>query len=317
MIRKRSTVMRTIRSKFFLLAGGVLLGSVLAAGPARAFTTIGNWADGNIPPLMSVNQSGTNDCGGEFKALFFSGRTWNNVSGSYFYFDRRTPTLNNRHAGSNDGYNQISWDPASPSEYIAVTYNYGWLFINETDISFNSNYDWNCLGNPSWTEMDVQNIATHELGHSLGLGHSSYSTATMYAYANYGETQKRSLHWDDIDGIEYLYPASALEELDRDELPVDGGGFFLMQPRRQSGLIEVRFGLPDEDREYLRTELAVYNVDGERVRTLVRGTVPAGEHRFLWDGRNDAGETVSPGVYFLTLEAGGRYASKKLLPSLF
>ncbi len=308
--------MRKTRSKFLLIAGGVLIVSALTAGSARTFTTIGSWADGNIPPLMSVNQNGTNDCTGEFRALFYSGRTWNNVSGSYFYFDRRTPTLNNRHAGSNDGYNQISWDPASPSEYIAVTYNYGWLFINETDISFNSNYAWNCLGNPSWTEMDVQNIATHELGHSLGLGHTGYSDATMYAYANYGETKKRSLHWDDIDGIEYLYPAAALEELEPDA-PVEAGGFFLRQPRREHDLIGIRFGLPDADRELVRTELAVYDVNGDRVRALVRGTVPAGEHHLFWDGRNDAGEIVSPGVYFLTLEADGRYASKKILPSIF
>lgn len=310
--------MRQILSKTFLAAGGALLACILAAGSLQAFTTIGNWADGNIPPLMSVNQNGTNDCTGEFRALFFSGRTWNNVSGSYFYFARNMPTFNNRHAGSNDGYNQISWDPASPSEYIAVTYNYGWFFINETDISFNSNFNWNCLGNPSWTEMDIQNIATHELGHSLGLGHTGYSDATMYAYANYGETKKRSLHWDDIDGIEYLYPAAAQAELDTEDMYAEAGGFYLGQPHRgESELIEIRFGLPDTDRDYLRTELSVYDVNGDRVRSLVSGIVLTGDHQLLWDGRSDEGDLLKPGVYFLTLESDDHYATKKLLPALF
>jgi hypothetical protein len=44
----------------------------------------------------------------------------------------------------------------------------------------------------------------HELGHALGLGHSSVSHALMY-YTGSNKTQK-SLSQDDIDGISYLYP---------------------------------------------------------------------------------------------------------------
>lgn len=45
----------------------------------------------------------------------------------------------------------------------------------------------------------------HELGHALGLGHSSVKPALMY-YTVSGKTQK-SLSQDDIDGISYLYPS--------------------------------------------------------------------------------------------------------------
>lgn len=57
----------------------------------------------------------------------------------------------------------------------------------------------------SW---DVQNIATHELGHASGLG-DLYTLAaaeqTMYGYASPGETKKRSLESGDIAGIRALY----------------------------------------------------------------------------------------------------------------
>jgi hypothetical protein len=55
---------------------------------------------------------------------------------------------------------------------------------------------------------DVTNIATHEIGHSAGLGdlYSSAAAAqTMYGYASYGETQKRTLESGDIAGIKALY----------------------------------------------------------------------------------------------------------------
>ena len=64
--------------------------------------------------------------------------------------------------------------------------------------------------------------------------------------------------------------------------------------------------------------LSLYNVDGRLVRTLEIGHQAAGvyqsKHRAAyWDGRNDAGEKVSSGVYFYTLTAGEFTATRKLL----
>jgi len=56
--------------------------------------------------------------------------------------------------------------------------------------------------------MDLQNIATHELGHGVGLGDlyiTACSEETMYGYSNYGETKKRTLNAGDIMGIQKLY----------------------------------------------------------------------------------------------------------------
>lgn len=67
-------------------------------------------------------------------------------------------------------------------------------------------YDWSAAGEPS--KMDFENIATHELGHSVGLGDlytEECSEQTMYGYASYGETKKRTLESGDITGIRKLY----------------------------------------------------------------------------------------------------------------
>ena len=48
-------------------------------------------------------------------------------------------------------------------------------------------------------------------------------------------------------------------------------------------------------------ELAIYDLEGRRVRTLAGGFLPAGEHREIWDGRDDAGQGVASGVYLVRL----------------
>ncbi|KAA3612071.1 MAG: T9SS C-terminal target domain-containing protein [Calditrichaeota bacterium] len=51
-------------------------------------------------------------------------------------------------------------------------------------------------------------------------------------------------------------------------------------------------------------ELTIYNIQGQKVRTLVQQQLTSGGHRFLWDGLNENGQKVSSGVYHYRLAAG-------------
>ena len=59
--------------------------------------------------------------------------------------------------------------------------------------------------NPAAVMTDVQNTVTHELGHVLGLDHSTVPEATMYLSAPSGDLEKRTLAADDIAGLCFIY----------------------------------------------------------------------------------------------------------------
>jgi hypothetical protein len=61
-------------------------------------------------------------------------------------------------------------------------------------------------------------------------------------------------------------------------------------------------------------DVSIYSAAGRRVRRPFRGRSEEGAVRFVWDGRNDAGERVGSGVYFAVARAGkGRRVIKLVL----
>jgi hypothetical protein len=54
-----------------------------------------------------------------------------------------------------------------------------------------------------------------------------------------------------------------------------------------------------------RVSLFIYNIKGQKVRSLVNGEVQAGFHTVTWNGKNDNGENVSSGIYFSIFDAEG------------
>jgi hypothetical protein len=61
-------------------------------------------------------------------------------------------------------------------------------------------------------------------------------------------------------------------------------------------------------------ELSVYSVDGRLVRSLASGACAAGSHRLTWNGRDDHGAEVAPGIYFARLRtAAGTFSRSVVL----
>jgi len=113
-----------------------------------------------------------------------------------------------------DGRNELLFGDYPQEGVIAVTVVWGYFSgppgtrkIVEFDILFDTDFTWGDA-NVDPAVMDLQNIATHELGHGAGLDdvyETVCSEVTMYGYSDYGETKKRTLEPADISGIRELY----------------------------------------------------------------------------------------------------------------
>ncbi len=136
-------------------------------------------------------------------AITVSANTWDKET-AFQVFSYKGTTK--RQAGKYDKYNVVSWGKYRRG-IIAVTYIwYSGARVLETDTMMNTYYKWSLSGADG--KMDAQNIMTHEFGHWLVLN-DLYSDSdywlTMYGYANYGETYKRTLGAGDILGLKAIY----------------------------------------------------------------------------------------------------------------
>lgn len=61
---------------------------------------------------------------------------------------------------------------------------------------------------PFWNTCNVAEVVTHELGHTIGIGHSGDSRATMFAFAHF-DGRCATLRADDLAALSFIYPASA------------------------------------------------------------------------------------------------------------
>jgi hypothetical protein len=59
--------------------------------------------------------------------------------------------------------------------------------------------------------------------------------------------------------------------------------------------------------------LAIFNLRGQLVRTLVDEELPAGLHKVQWDGRSDAGAPLASGVYVYRMQAGSFVQTRKMI----
>jgi DNA/RNA endonuclease YhcR with UshA esterase domain len=78
------------------------------------------------------------------------------------------------------------------------------------------------------------------------------------------------------------------------------GGYVAVYPNPFNPATTLHFVV---NREEL-TQLNIYNLRGELVRSLVHERLPMGQYQLVWDGTNDAGQSLASGQYFARLRIG-------------
>ncbi len=144
--------------------------------------------------------------------VFDSFDVWNDVDCSFFEMAYDGTTTEEAHFDEQDNTNVVTWTddgwPHDQYQAIAlttVTYSTNTGEIMGADIEVNT-ADYEFTNSDDNVVHDLRNTLTHEVGHFLGLDHSSNAEATMYATAREGETKKRDLHEADAAGVCHIYP---------------------------------------------------------------------------------------------------------------
>ena len=71
----------------------------------------------------------------------------------------------------------------------------------------------------------------------------------------------------------------------------------------------ISFEIPHQ--EHVR--LFIYNILGQRLKTLTDEDYQAGRYRLIWDGTGEAGEKLASGIYFIQLKAGEFIQNRRMV----
>jgi len=216
----------------------------------EAFTLMdspsGRWfeADDGEPVVYAVDPAGDPTLGPSetFAAIDGAMAAWTNVSGASIVLARggtATPAPLNCDGSSQlvfgDPFNEMP-KPVGCSGVLALggyctsgqsqdVNGTRFYHITEGNITFNSGF-----GSCSfWNRTNLAEVATHELGHTIGIGHSSeddsatptLKDATMYYRAHF-DGRGASVHADDVAAVRFIYPGPGGGDPTADDSDGDG-----------------------------------------------------------------------------------------------
>jgi len=112
------------------------------------------------------------------------------------------------------------------------------------------------------------------------------------------------------DVVIFLDVQEATDVGDLADNPNTPKSFALFQnhPNPFNPVTQISYQLPQD----CRVRVTIYNVRGQRVRTLYDGRQGAGRHTLNWDGRDTGGRLLSSGIYLYRLEAGQFHQTRKM-----
>jgi hypothetical protein len=200
--------------------------AALAASTALGWSHVRLHNPANKKPLYWANPgaisivlqaAGSDDLDGaeEFAALRGAIRAWNEIDATTARLvEDESSAQQARTDWAADDLHSIVFDESNACGYFppgsgVVALTPIWFTsqgkITDADILFNgAGYQFTTSGEPG--RFDVADVATHELGHLLGLDHSGSAGSTMYPYVDPTVVLHRSVSSDDAVGLRCAYP---------------------------------------------------------------------------------------------------------------
>ncbi len=192
---------------------------------ASSFVTLRAWRPEAVPVVVRYNPSSdpqqTDSATGGLTPVSAGGSilrgisAWNTVAGQSFRFQYGGTTAAGASACDErfDGVNMVRFSSTLPPGVLGLTCTLsrglsGDIWPVEFDMEISSKPSWSVASPTPSSAYDLDTTVLHELGHALGLDHSSDGSAVMFDTASRGES-KRVLTPDDIAGMRALYGVAA------------------------------------------------------------------------------------------------------------
>ncbi len=148
---------------------------------------------------------------------------------------------------------------------------------------------------------DGTSSQTHEVAGGAVVGTTgSYLDAAVEA----GKTYRYELLVRTTDGDEFRSQTTTVTT------PARALALYQNTPNPFNPQTTIRYDLQSGS---TRVQLSIFDATGRNVRTLANEVQSGGSHSVIWNGRDDAGNAVSSGVYFYVLDAGKERLTRKLV----
>lgn len=144
---------------------------------------------------------------------------------------------------------------------------------------------------------------------TVGIENQAQDVALMLVYNNDYDTTATTIRHDFAVKFTTMPPFITLED-DAPGKDFEPDGYNLEQnhPNPFSDITSIRFTIPKQ----CHIKLEIYDVSGQLINSLYEGKQEAGKHFVEWNGLNNAGVRVSPGVYFYRFQTEGYVKTRKL-----
>lgn len=161
------------------------------------------WYSGGFSPVSTDVHCNQNLMNETKLAISSACLEWNSAGAGSLVF-RGNDTSNNAYPNKNNS-NDFTFGLRGSNSYLMETNPTSTFFstLKEVDIDINTSYAW--ANNGDSMCYDIRSGATHEIGHLLGLGHSTVTSATMFNEMGKGEISMRTIEQDDKNGINDIY----------------------------------------------------------------------------------------------------------------
>jgi hypothetical protein len=183
--------------------------ATVASTNAHAYALLGySWAQPAVP--YYINSANMDLPAAAIEPAIRAGAdAWRLQSGASFAFAFAGSST--QATNTNDGINLVLFRNASSGSALATTYTWfsGTRMIDADIVFWDAGFQFFTGSSGCSGGFYIEDVATHEFGHALGLAHSTLGTATMYPSISTCSQQARSLDPDDIAAVLALYPPSA------------------------------------------------------------------------------------------------------------